>query len=45
VRRGQEWLSLDERAYVSGQIAHDDDGAFFEGWDEFGLDLGFEDSV
>jgi len=27
---------------VGGQIVHDDDVAFFEGWDELGLDIGFE---
>ena len=30
---------------VGGQIVHDDDIAFFEGWDELGLDIGFEDSA
>ena len=29
---------------MSGQIVDDDDVAFFEGWDELGLDIGFEDS-
>ena len=30
---------------MSGQIVDDDDVAFFEGWDELGLDIGFEDSA
>jgi len=35
---------LDERAFVGGQIVRDDDVAFFEGRDELGLDMGFEES-